>query len=76
MFTELYNALESESSVGALEVASRMALHASEQLQHGENHAALCQLQRDITGNVPRRATLVSWTHNASLCYTHSVLMI
>ncbi|XP_075980728.1 FERM, ARHGEF and pleckstrin domain-containing protein 1-like isoform X2 [Anticarsia gemmatalis] len=47
---ELYNAVESSPSLGALEVGSRVALDASEQLQHGENHAALCQLQRDITG--------------------------
>lgn len=46
---ELYNSLESEASLGALEVGSRVAMQASEQLQHVENHAALCQFQRDIT---------------------------
>ncbi|CAD0195222.1 unnamed protein product [Chrysodeixis includens] len=48
--TELFNATESESAAAALELASRVAAEAREQLQHGENHAALCQLQRDITG--------------------------
>ncbi|XP_026726628.1 FERM, ARHGEF and pleckstrin domain-containing protein 1-like [Trichoplusia ni] len=48
--TELFNATESESAAAALELASKVAAEAREQLQHGENHAALCQLQRDITG--------------------------
>ncbi|XP_063890991.1 FERM, ARHGEF and pleckstrin domain-containing protein 1 isoform X1 [Helicoverpa armigera] len=47
---ELYNATQSESAAAALELASHGANEAREQLQHGENHAALCQLQRDIAG--------------------------
>ncbi|XP_048004446.1 FERM, ARHGEF and pleckstrin domain-containing protein 1 isoform X2 [Leguminivora glycinivorella] len=34
----------------ALEVAARLARAAARQLRHVENHAALCQLQRDIVG--------------------------
>ncbi|XP_013148442.1 PREDICTED: FERM, RhoGEF and pleckstrin domain-containing protein 2-like [Papilio polytes] len=34
----------------ALEVATRMAALALQQLPHVENHSALCQVQRDITG--------------------------
>ncbi|KPJ17813.1 FERM, RhoGEF and pleckstrin domain-containing protein 1 [Papilio machaon] len=34
----------------ALEVSTRMAALALQQLPHVENHSALCQVQRDITG--------------------------
>lgn len=47
---ELFNATQSECSAAALELAEHVASEAREQLQHGENHAALCQLQRDIAG--------------------------
>ncbi|KAJ8733732.1 hypothetical protein PYW07_014283 [Mythimna separata] len=47
---ELFEATQSECSAAALELAEHVASEAREQLQHGENHAALCQLQRDIAG--------------------------
>uniref|UniRef100_A0A2A4JY19 PH domain-containing protein n=1 Tax=Heliothis virescens TaxID=7102 RepID=A0A2A4JY19_HELVI len=47
---KLFTATQSESAAAALELASHAANEAREQLQHGENHAALCQLQRDIAG--------------------------
>ncbi|XP_063633877.1 FERM, ARHGEF and pleckstrin domain-containing protein 1 isoform X4 [Cydia splendana] len=39
-----------ERARAAQEVASRLARAAERQLRHVENHAALCQLQRDIVG--------------------------
>ncbi|KAL0849798.1 hypothetical protein ABMA28_011741 [Loxostege sticticalis] len=47
---ELYAATGSQSAKQALELASRAAGAAHDQLRHVENHAALCQLQRDIVG--------------------------
>ncbi|XP_060810086.1 FERM, ARHGEF and pleckstrin domain-containing protein 1-like isoform X2 [Amyelois transitella] len=47
---ELYKACGSEAAAAALEISRRAAQLALEQLPHAENHAALCQLQRDIRG--------------------------
>lgn len=47
---ELYNSCPGPGAAGALELSARVAGAARLQLQHGENHAALCQLQRDIAG--------------------------
>ncbi|XP_049887722.1 FERM, ARHGEF and pleckstrin domain-containing protein 1-like isoform X2 [Pectinophora gossypiella] len=47
---ELSDASNSSAAGAALEIARDAARHASDQLRHAENHAALCQLQRDILG--------------------------
>ncbi|XP_026323979.1 FERM, ARHGEF and pleckstrin domain-containing protein 2-like isoform X2 [Hyposmocoma kahamanoa] len=47
---ELADASNSTSALKALDIARRSARDASEQLRHVENHAALCQFQRDIVG--------------------------
>ncbi|XP_022829163.1 FERM, RhoGEF and pleckstrin domain-containing protein 1-like isoform X2 [Spodoptera litura] len=47
---ELYSGCPSPGAAGALELSARVWGAARAQLQHGENHAALCQLQRDLAG--------------------------
>ncbi|KAH9634465.1 hypothetical protein HF086_008299 [Spodoptera exigua] len=47
---ELYASNPSASACGARELSARLDTAARAQLQHGENHAALCQLQRDLAG--------------------------
>ncbi|CAH1643181.1 unnamed protein product [Spodoptera littoralis] len=47
---ELYSASPGAGAEGARELSARVWGAARAQLQHGENHAALCQLQRDLAG--------------------------
>ncbi|XP_038209437.1 FERM, ARHGEF and pleckstrin domain-containing protein 1 isoform X2 [Zerene cesonia] len=47
---ELWSATCSSQALSAHELASKAASLALTQLRHVENHAALCQLQRDIAG--------------------------
>ncbi|XP_046976462.1 FERM, ARHGEF and pleckstrin domain-containing protein 1-like isoform X1 [Vanessa cardui] len=47
---ELWTATASSSALAALELARRASAAAEEQLRHVENHAVLCQLQRDLLG--------------------------
>ncbi|CAH2099494.1 unnamed protein product [Euphydryas editha] len=47
---ELWSATGSKEARAALESARGLAAAAEEQLRHVENHAALCQLQRDLVG--------------------------
>ncbi|XP_045457102.1 FERM, ARHGEF and pleckstrin domain-containing protein 2-like [Melitaea cinxia] len=47
---ELWSATGSKMARAALECARSLAEAANEQLRHVENHAALCQLQRDLVG--------------------------
>ncbi|CAH0722951.1 unnamed protein product, partial [Brenthis ino] len=50
MAQELWTATKSKASRAALELAAAAADAADSQLRHVENHAALCQLQRDVAG--------------------------
>ncbi|XP_028163989.1 FERM, ARHGEF and pleckstrin domain-containing protein 2-like isoform X2 [Ostrinia furnacalis] len=47
---ELYAAVGTAAAAQALDLAKRAGAAARSQLRHAENHAALCQLQRDIVG--------------------------
>ncbi|CAH2267822.1 jg5759 [Pararge aegeria aegeria] len=49
-FTELWSATGSKAARKAHELAHELAETADDQLRHVENHATLCQLQRDIIG--------------------------
>ena len=48
--TELHSTLKSKAARSAYEIASAAASAAENELLHVENHATLCQLQRDVAG--------------------------